>query len=81
MAEMLLCRAFWGREVLPLARGARIVRPCQRRYIGEKYLAKMANAELAWKERAAEIDAGKKESFLSMLEERGFVKDITGLVA
>jgi tyrosyl-tRNA synthetase len=43
-----------------------------------KYLAKVADAEKAWQEKAAKIQAGKEQSMLSILEERGLVKSVTG---
>ncbi|RAL62191.1 hypothetical protein DID88_002675 [Monilinia fructigena] len=49
-----------------------------RRWIGTKYLAKLANAELAWAKQATEIKAGKRKSMLSILEERGYVHQVTG---
>lgn len=49
-----------------------------RRWIGLKYLAKVAEAEKQWQEQAAEIRAGRKKSMLTVLEERGLVHQITG---
>lgn len=49
-----------------------------RRWIGMKYLAKVADAEKEWKEKAARIHAGKEKSMLTILEERGLVQTITG---
>jgi tyrosyl-tRNA synthetase len=49
-----------------------------RRSIGLKYLAKVADAEDQWKEKAARIRAGKEKSMLTILEERGLVQSITG---
>ncbi|KAA8569967.1 hypothetical protein EYC84_002305 [Monilinia fructicola] len=49
-----------------------------RRWIGTKYLAKVADAELAWAKKAADIKAGKQKSMLSILEERGYVHQVTG---
>lgn len=49
-----------------------------RRYIGMKYLAKVADAEKAWGEKAKEIRAGNQKSMLSILEERGLVHQTTG---
>ncbi|KAK0114325.1 tyrosyl-tRNA synthetase [Cadophora gregata] len=49
-----------------------------RRWIGMKYLAKLANAEAQWQEKAAKIEAGKQKSMLTILEERGLVNSITG---
>ncbi|KAE9366519.1 hypothetical protein N431DRAFT_417315 [Stipitochalara longipes BDJ] len=49
-----------------------------RRWIGMKYLAKVADAEKQWKEKAESIRAGKEKSMLTILEERGLVQTITG---
>jgi tyrosyl-tRNA synthetase len=49
-----------------------------RRWIGMKYLAKVADAEKQWKERAARVNAGQEKSMLTILEERGLVQTITG---
>jgi len=35
---------------------------------------------LAWAKKAAEIQAGKQESMLAMLENRGYVNQIVGFV-
>jgi hypothetical protein len=49
-----------------------------RRWIGLKYLAKVADAEKQWKEKAARITAGEEKSMLTTLEERGLIQTITG---
>jgi len=49
-----------------------------RRWIGQKYLAKVALAEKQWQEWALEIKAKKRKSMLTVLEERGLVHQITG---
>lgn len=49
-----------------------------RRWIGLKYLAKVADAEMKWQEQAIEIRAGKKKSVFTILEERGLVHDTIG---
>lgn len=49
-----------------------------KRWIGMKYLAKVADAELAWQEKASRIRAGEEKSMLTILEERGLVQTITG---
>jgi tyrosyl-tRNA synthetase len=41
-------------------------------------LTKVADAEMAWQQKAWEIKDGKKKSMLSILEERGLVHQITG---
>ncbi len=43
-----------------------------------KYLAKVADAEKQWKDKAARIGAGEEKSMLTILEERGLVHTITG---
>lgn len=43
-----------------------------------KYLAKVADAELAWQEKATKIRTGQQKSMLTILEERGLVQTITG---
>lgn len=43
-----------------------------------KYLAKVADAELDWQAKAANIFAGKDKSMLTILEERGLVKSLAG---
>ena len=43
-----------------------------------KYLAKVADAEREWQEKAARIQAGKEKSMLTTLEERGLVHTVTG---
>jgi tyrosyl-tRNA synthetase len=43
-----------------------------------KYLAKVADAELQWEEKAKMIRKGKQKSILTILEERGLIQSITG---
>jgi tyrosyl-tRNA synthetase len=45
-----------------------------------KYLAKIAEAEKDWRMEANEIKAGRQKSMLTILEERGLVNTIAGLV-
>ncbi|KAF5868175.1 putative tyrosyl-trna mitochondrial precursor protein [Botrytis fragariae] len=59
-------------------RASRNSNKASRRWIGMKYLAKAADAQVAWAKNAAEIKTGKKKSMLSILEERGYVHQITG---
>ncbi|KAI9674867.1 MAG: tyrosyl-tRNA synthetase [Trizodia sp. TS-e1964] len=47
-------------------------------YIGQKYLAKLDQAEKEWQAQAVLIRQGKKESMLSILESRGLVDTIAG---
>ena len=49
-----------------------------RRWIGMKYLAKVADAELQWEQKAEIIRSGKQKSMLTILEERGLIQTITG---
>jgi tyrosyl-tRNA synthetase len=51
-----------------------------RRWVHMKYLVKVADAEERWAEQAKLIQAGKKTSMLSILEERGLVEKFTGSV-
>lgn len=46
-----------------------------------KYLTKVANAETEWAEKASIIRSGGQKSMLTILEERGLVKSITGYYA
>ncbi len=57
---------------------ARGVAPIQRRNISTGWLRKTADAEAQWKERAQEVQDGKRPDFFAMLEERGYVKDTAG---
>lgn len=50
----------------------------QRRFITQKYLAKTAQAADWWCEQAGQIRAGKKQSILSTLEQRGYVNSVVG---
>lgn len=57
--------------------GARIVK----RWIGMKYLAKVAAAEDEWQQKASRIRAGKEKDMLTILEERGLVNQVTGCMS
>lgn len=50
----------------------------QRRSITQNYLRKTGEAAEAWELQAQEIKAGRKQSFFSFLEERGFVNSVAG---
>ncbi|KAK3329527.1 tRNA synthetases class I-domain-containing protein [Apodospora peruviana] len=50
----------------------------QKRHIGTKYLQKVADAQVEWDDRAAQIKAGKVQNTWDLLEERGFIKDVAG---
>ena len=43
-----------------------------------KYLAKVAEAEVAWAEKASKIRSGEEKSMLTILEDRGLVQTVTG---
>ncbi|KAF2754393.1 hypothetical protein EJ05DRAFT_456506 [Pseudovirgaria hyperparasitica] len=49
-----------------------------RRCISQGWLRKEVERNLNWSRTAKEIDAGRQKSFLTMLEERGLVKQIAG---
>lgn len=51
------------------------------RFISQGTIRKTIEAEWQWKEQAKEIEAGRKQAFLSMLEERGYIKQIAGCAA
>jgi tyrosyl-tRNA synthetase len=50
----------------------------QRRTITQNYLRKTEEAKQQWAEWAEEIKQGKKQSFVSMLKERGYIHDVVG---
>ena len=52
-----------------------------RRAITQNFLRKTYEAELKWKAQAVKIKAGEKQNMMSILEERGFIKDIAGYVS
>jgi tyrosyl-tRNA synthetase len=45
-----------------------------------KYLAKIADAEINWQEKASRIKAGQEKSMFTILEERGLIHTVTGYV-
>jgi tyrosyl-tRNA synthetase len=49
-----------------------------KRWLGIKYLAKVADAESNWAAKAKLIMAGDQKSMLTILEERGLVHQIAG---
>ncbi|KAF2140820.1 uncharacterized protein K452DRAFT_251551 [Aplosporella prunicola CBS 121167] len=49
-----------------------------RRSITQGTIRKRIEAEWEWKEQAKQIRKGEKQSFLSFLEERGYIKQIAG---
>jgi tyrosyl-tRNA synthetase len=53
-------------------------RPSEKRWITQVHIRRIQDAEEAWREQAAEIEAGNMKSMLSILEERGFVNQIVG---
>lgn len=52
----------------------------QRRFIGLKYIQKTKDAKEAWDQQAAEIEAGKQDSMLKKLEDRGYIHSVVGQV-
>ncbi|PGH14077.1 tyrosine-tRNA ligase [Polytolypa hystricis UAMH7299] len=50
----------------------------QRRGISQRFIMRMREAEIQWQQQAREIKEGTRQSFLSMLEERGLVKNYVG---
>ncbi|KAL8896532.1 MAG: hypothetical protein Q9207_007664 [Kuettlingeria erythrocarpa] len=59
-------------------RAPRLRATLQKRYISQKYLQNTKAAETQWEERHQEIRAGKRQSMLSILQERGHVNAIAG---
>jgi tyrosyl-tRNA synthetase len=59
-------------------RASNLVKRSQRRSIGLKYQAKVAQAQKEWQAQAVKIRKGEQKSMLSILEERGLVHQITG---
>ncbi|PGH14699.1 tyrosine-tRNA ligase [Helicocarpus griseus UAMH5409] len=50
----------------------------QRRNITQQHIRRMREAEQTWKGYAEEIKAGQRKSFLELMEERGYVKQVVG---
>ena len=50
----------------------------QKRSITQNWLRKTEEAKEAWDAQAQEIKAGRKQSMLSLLEERGYVNAVAG---
>jgi tyrosyl-tRNA synthetase len=50
----------------------------QRRTITLNWLRKTEEAKEQWAGWAEEINQGKKQSFVSMLKERGYIHDVVG---
>lgn len=46
-----------------------------------KYLAKIADAEIMWQDKASRIRSGQQKSMLTILEERGLIQTVTGYVS
>jgi tyrosyl-tRNA synthetase len=53
-------------------------RNVQKRWITRNHIRKIKEAEEEWSLRADAIVAGKRQSMLSLLEERGYVNQIIG---
>ena len=66
------------------ARNVRVLETClrsltvQKRSITQNWLRKTEEAKEAWDAQAKEIKAGRKQSMLSVLEERGYVNAVAG---
>lgn len=54
--------------------------PAQKRWITQKWLQKMKDAEEEWAGFAREIKAGKRLNFVQHLEQRGLIHDVVGCV-
>lgn len=50
----------------------------QKRWIGTKYLAKLAKADKEWQIKAEKIKNGQMKNLFDELDERGFIKDVVG---
>jgi hypothetical protein len=59
-------------------RTSKISSKTAKRWIGQKYLAKVALAETQWQEWAREIKNKKRKSMFTILKERGLVHNVTG---
>jgi hypothetical protein len=68
-----ICHACARRQRVLLTQG-------QRRPIHLSYLKKQAEAAKAWQVQATEIREGRKQGMLEILESRGYVGQIAGLV-
>lgn len=51
-----------------------------KRGVTQRHILRMREAHDAWKQQATRIKAGKQQSFLSLLESRGLVKNVVGYV-
>lgn len=72
-------RPFAGRDQLAwtFVRGlASSQRRC--RQISPKHLAKVEHDQNIWKQRAEEIEQGKRKNLFDEFEDRGLIKDIVG---
>lgn len=69
--ELYVCARCAFRAAQPSTRGPK-------RCISTSFLNKVAAAEVQWQERAVEVQAGKRKSLLTVLEERGLIQAITG---
>lgn len=50
----------------------------QKRWITQNYIRRTKEAEQEWSQFAEEIKAGKRQSFVEHLEERGLIHDVVG---
>ncbi|KAI4129258.1 MAG: hypothetical protein LQ338_002310 [Usnochroma carphineum] len=64
-----------------LRRILRVILPpasAQKRYISQRYTRKVEEAENQWQRKHEKIEAGKRHSMLSILEERGYINAVAG---
>lgn len=82
MASPSLFRSTSGHDMYICARctfrASKLHSNTARRSIHQSYLEKQREAAQRWKTLAKEIEAGKKKSMLTRLEERGLVHNIAG---
>jgi tyrosyl-tRNA synthetase len=50
----------------------------QKRFISDRLLQNQIAAEWEWKQQADQVRKGEKKSMLQLLEERGYVNQLTG---
>lgn len=52
--------------------------PDRKRWISQQHMRKIQDAEVEWRNRAREIEAGRMKSMLQTLEERGYINQVVG---
>ncbi|PLB54589.1 tyrosyl-tRNA synthetase [Aspergillus steynii IBT 23096] len=78
-SESLRANPFQTRNLRPALQTKTIPRDAlQTRAITQKYLKRLEDEKKQWAEMAEEIKAGKRQSFLEFMEERGLVHDVVG---